>query len=87
MHLVMSGNTTGTVKATGDLVTTRGKHTRRKTRNSEYKKTRMAISGLRTEAYIHLMTGFKAQYESCTKVRTLIHLLLVMSNPRIGILG
>ena len=47
----------------------------------------MAISGLRTEAYIQLETGFKAQYESCTRVRTLIRLLLVMSNPRTGILG
>ena len=54
---------------------------------SELKKTRMTISGLRTEAYIQVKTGFKAQYESCTRVRTLIRLLLVMSNPRTGILG
>ena len=32
----------------------------------------MAISGLRPKAYIHVTTGFKAQYESCTRVRTLI---------------
>ena len=62
--LVMRGNTTGTVKAAGDLVTTRGKRTRDETRDSELKKTKMAILGLRTKTYIQLHAGFKAQLES-----------------------
>ena len=64
LHLVTRGNTTGTVKAAGDLVTTQGKRTREETRNSELKKTKMAILGLRTETYIQLLAGFKAQLES-----------------------
>ena len=56
--------TTGTVKAAGDLVTTRGKRTREEARNSELKKTKMAILGLRTTTYIQLLAGFKAQLES-----------------------
>ena len=65
VHLVTKGNTTGTVKAAGDLVTTRGKRTREEeTGNSELKKTKMAILGLRTTTYIQLHAGFKAQLES-----------------------
>ena len=64
LHLVTKGNTTGSVKAAGDLVTTRGKRTREETRNSELKKTKMAILGLRTTTYIQLLAGFKAQLES-----------------------
>ena len=60
----MRGNTTGTVKAAGDLVTTQGKQTREETRNSELKKTKMAILGLRATTYIQLLAGFKAQLES-----------------------
>ena len=57
--------TTGTVKAAGDLVTTRGKANKRKRQeNSELKKTKMAILGLRTTTYIQLHAGFKAQLES-----------------------
>ena len=64
LHLVTRGNTTGAVKAAGDLVTTRGKRTREETGNSELKKTKMAILGLRTTTYIQLLAGFKAQLES-----------------------
>ena len=57
--------TTGTVKAAGDLVTTRGKRTREEeTEDSELKKTKMAILGLRATTYIQLLAGFKAQLES-----------------------
>ena len=35
-----------------------------RTRDSELKKTRMAISGLRAKVYIQLLAGFKAQLES-----------------------
>ena len=64
LHLVTKGNTTGAVKAAGDLVTTRGKADKRRDKNSELKKTKMAILGLRTETYIQLLAGFKAQLES-----------------------
>ena len=64
LHLVMRGNTTGTVKAAGDLVTTRGIANKRRGKNSELKKTKMAILGLRTTTYIQLLAGFKAQLES-----------------------
>ena len=66
LHLVTKGNTTGTVKATGDLVTTRGKADKRieETRNSELKKTRIAIHGLHATVYIQVHAGFKAQLES-----------------------
>ena len=37
----------------------------------------MVISGLRAMVYIQVHTGFKAQLESVSKVRTLIQLLLV----------
>ena len=47
----------------------------------------MEISGLCTTVFIQVEAGFEAQYESVGKVRILIHLLLVMSNPRTGILG
>ena len=63
LHLVTNGNTTGTVKAAGDLVTTRGK-ANDETGNSELKKTKIAILGLRTTTYIQLLAGFKAQLES-----------------------
>ena len=55
--------TTGAVKAAGDLVTTRGK-ANDETGNSELKKTKIAILGLRTTTYIQLLAGFKAQLES-----------------------
>ena len=64
LHLVTRGYTTGSVKAAGDLVTTRGKQTIEEARNSELKKTKMAILGLRTTTYIQLLAGFKAQLES-----------------------
>ena len=64
LHLVTKGYTTGSVKAAGDLVTTRGKQTIEEARNSELKKTKMAILGLRTTTYIQLHAGFKAQLES-----------------------
>ena len=77
VHLVMKGYTTGSVKAAGDLVTTRGRQTREETRNSELKKTKIAILGLRTTDFIQLIAGFKVQHESVSKVRTLLQLLLV----------
>ena len=55
--------TTGTVKAAGDLVTTRGKADKRREETSELKKTRIAIHGLRATTYIHVHAGFKAQLE------------------------
>ena len=64
LHLVTRGNTTGAVKAAGDLVTTRGKANKRRDKNSELKKTKMAILGLRTKSYIQLLAGFKAQLQS-----------------------
>src|ERR1700677_4068132 len=80
-------NTTGTVKAAGDLVTTRGKADKRRDKEQVIEEDQ---DGDLWSSYYSLYTdktGFKAQYESYTRVRTLIHLLLVMSNPRIGILG
>ena len=64
LHLVTRGNTTGAVKAAGDLVTTRGKANKRRDKNSELKKTKIAILGLRATTYIQLHAGFKAQLES-----------------------
>ena len=64
LHLVTRGNTTGAVKAAGDLVTTRGKANKRRDKNSELKKTKIAILGLRAMTYIQLCAGFKAQLES-----------------------
>ena len=64
LHLVTRGNTTGTVKAAGDLVTTRGIANKRRGKNSELKKTKMAILGLRTTVYIQIHAGFEAQLES-----------------------
>ena len=69
--------TTGTVKAAGDLVTTRGKVDKRRDKNSELKKTKIAILGLRTTDFIQLRAGFEAQHESVSKVLTLLQLLLV----------
>ena len=54
--------TTGTVKAAGDLVTSQGRQ-REGQETSEFKKTKMAILGLRTTTYIQLLAGFKAQLE------------------------
>ena len=64
LHLVTKGNTTGTVKAAGDLVTMRGKADKRRDKNHELKKTKIAILGLRTTVYIQIHAGFEAQLES-----------------------
>ena len=53
------------------------RQTRDETRNSGLKKTKMAILGLRATDFIQLMAGFEAQHESVSKVRTLLHLLIV----------
>ena len=50
---------------------------KRRDKNSELKKTRMAILGLRTTSFIQVEAGFKAQRESVSNVQTLVQLLIV----------